>query len=335
MKARFLFLPALLATAGLFALPALAEDKKKKKKSPDTEEQKPSTLEQIQDQLRRQLNPQPVPGVVVNNGQLVKVRITNNTGQPVEFVWLNPNGTQQSYGFLQPTEPGGDPAIIETYGGHQWLFRVNGRVIQTFTATNKREQALTFGQGAGQVVQIPPMPQVPQIVQPKRSKRGVVAPDTLPVQDGRGLPPAGFDEAPQDAGVQEFLRVHNDARARVGVAPLRWSATLARYAQQWADHLASTGQFTHRDLSATGYGENMFGGSDGSPGDAARYWLEEKNAYRGGAITPQNFGDVGHYTQMVWSETTEVGFGIARGGGGVVVVANYAPAGNGNGRKPY
>jgi pathogenesis-related protein 1 len=143
------------------------------------------------------------------------------------------------------------------------------------------------------------------------------------------------ERVPSEAA--EFLQVHNEARARVGVAPLRWSETLAQFAQQWADHLASTGTFQHRDQGQTGYGENLFGGSDGySPADAARHWLEERAAYRGGPITAQNFQSVGHYTQMVWSTTTEVGYGLARGRNGmVIIVGNYSPGGNRSGQKPY
>jgi pathogenesis-related protein 1 len=142
------------------------------------------------------------------------------------------------------------------------------------------------------------------------------------------------DGMPQAA--QEFLTIHNEARARVGVEPLRWSAQLARHAQQWADELATSGQFRHRDQTGTGYGENLFGDSDGfGPADAARHWLKERDNYRAGPITAQNFAAVGHYTQMVWRATTEVGYGVARGRNGVVIVANYAPGGNLVGQKPY
>jgi len=325
MKLRFLCLTALIIVAGAILPPAHGEDKKKKKKSSDSEEKQPSVAEQLQQELQRRMGQQAAPVV---QGQAVKVRLTNYTGRPVELVWLNPNGAQQSYGELAPTEPGGDPAVIETYGGHQWLFRVNGRVIQTFTATNKREQSLALGQV--RKTNVPPVAQVEPVRRPQRDS------GTVPPVDNTSSnlpPPSGGNSAP--AAAHEFLRVHNDARARVGVAPLRWSSELARYAQQWADQLAASGQFKHRP-PGSGYGENLFGGSVGyGPADAARHWLEEKSAYNGGPITPQNFNTVGHYTQMVWSGSTEVGYGMATGRNGVVVVANYAPAGNRSGQKPY
>ena len=38
----------------------------------------------------------------------------------------------------------------------------------------------------------------------------------------------------------------------------------------------------------------------------------------------------GHFTQVVWKETTEVGVGLATDGKRVFVVAQYRPAGNVN-----
>lgn len=162
----------------------------------------------------------------------------------------------------------------------------------------------------------------------------VDAPKPAPIRDVPVPAPRAGDRVPAEAN--EFLQLHNDARARAGVPALRWSAVLARYAQEWADQLASSGSFKHRDQSKTGYGENLFSGSEGyTPADAARHWLKESAAYRGGPVTPANFNSVGHYTQMVWAESTEVGFGMATGSNGVVIVANYAPGGNHNGQKPF
>jgi pathogenesis-related protein 1 len=37
---------------------------------------------------------------------------------------------------------------------------------------------------------------------------------------------------------EDMVKLHNKARAEVGVAALKWSPTLAKYAQEWADELA-------------------------------------------------------------------------------------------------
>jgi hypothetical protein len=38
--------------------------------------------------------------------------------------------------------------------------------------------------------------------------------------------------------------------------------------------------------------------------------------------------DTGHFTQLVWLETRELGCGMAQCNGGDLVVCNYAPPGN-------
>jgi len=45
---------------------------------------------------------------------------------------------------------------------------------------------------------------------------------------------------------------------------------------------------------------------------------------------PPNLSEVGHFTQLVWRNSKRVGFGFAKTGNskGMIVVANYDPAGN-------
>jgi hypothetical protein len=47
------------------------------------------------------------------------------------------------------------------------------------------------------------------------------------------------------------------------------------------------------------------------------------------------WADVGHYTQIVWRETKEVGCAIDSAKGQDVLVCRYFPAGNVQGQKPY
>lgn len=151
-----------------------------------------------------------------------------------------------------------------------------------------------------------------------------------------------------DPRVVEFLRIHNAARADVGVSPLEWSDDLAFTAQNWADRIGRTGKIEHRPRS--NYGENLGWGTGGYTGaSAANAWLAEKAKYspdaaakpapkkKGkGAAKADSDGETAHYTQMVWSKSTMVGFGIATTKDGkTVVVANYNPRGNVEGEKPY
>jgi len=141
--------------------------------------------------------------------------------------------------------------------------------------------------------------------------------------------------------VRQLLAAHNAARAEAGVGPLVWSGSLARYAQEWADHLASAGcRLEHRPYSGTWkqrYGENLFMGTAGrfSVTDAVAAWRSEKSAYHGEAIDMSNFYAYGHYTQLIWRTTGSVGCARAEHGGSMIVVCNYDPPGNIVGRTPY
>ena len=142
--------------------------------------------------------------------------------------------------------------------------------------------------------------------------------------------------------VEDLLQLHNKARAEVGVGPLMWSKNLAIYAQEWADHLASTQcRLKHRPHSDKGkqeYGENLFMGTAGyySVADAVKAWEDEKVYYkRGETLNSSNWKNSGHYTQVVWEKTTHVGCAKVECKGNIIVVCNYDPPGNVFGQKPY
>jgi pathogenesis-related protein 1 len=146
------------------------------------------------------------------------------------------------------------------------------------------------------------------------------------------LPATGM--SPQD--IQALLGHHNKVRAEVGVGPMAWSGQLAAYAQQWAEQLAITNcQMKHRNPNT--FGENLFQGTLGAytAVDAAKAWESEKKDYAGGVLTEANWAPSGHYTQMVWRETTQLGCGQAICRNTLLVACNYNPAGNVMGRKPY
>lgn len=137
--------------------------------------------------------------------------------------------------------------------------------------------------------------------------------------------------------INSLLAVHNQARSEVGVAPLQYSSSLAAYAREWADHLAASGCRMQHRTDGT-YGENLaiFSGGSHSPAAAAKMWFGEKSAYRGGAVTQGNLMSVGHYTQMVWRDTTQVGCGRAVcPNGSMIYVCNYNPPGNMLNSMPY
>jgi hypothetical protein len=145
------------------------------------------------------------------------------------------------------------------------------------------------------------------------------------------------------AEAQEALDFHNKSRKEVSVPTLEWSAELATYAQEWADYLAANNncKMEHRSnmkKATKQAGENLFWGSASifTPLDASKSWYSEISDYVYSPVSPQNFHKTGHYTQMIWKSTREVGIGISQcPDGAVIIVSNYFPPGNYIGEKPY
>lgn len=134
---------------------------------------------------------------------------------------------------------------------------------------------------------------------------------------------------------------HNDARADVGTGPMVWNPRLAADAAEWARHLASTGRFEHDERERDDpEGENLWMGTRGHypVRRMVQAWEEEKRAFRPGRFpgnsTTGSWSDVGHYTQMVWKDTREVGCAIARNASDEILVCRYAQAGNVMGESP-
>lgn len=138
------------------------------------------------------------------------------------------------------------------------------------------------------------------------------------------------------------LAAHNRERSSLGVEPLNWNPELARSAQAWADRLAAVGAFEHapedpRDPE----GENLWAGTkrhftiermvDG--------WVREKQLFKAGHFPDNSItgrvADIGHYTQLMWRQTRQVGCAMATGAQEDVLVCRYAEAGNYRGEVPF
>jgi pathogenesis-related protein 1 len=150
------------------------------------------------------------------------------------------------------------------------------------------------------------------------------------------------------AGQEEMVSAHNKWRREVSVPALRWSDALGDAAQRWADHLRGSTGCVPRHSKTSNLGENLYWASavrwsDGraepqriGPTDVVESWGRERRFYddKSGRCQP---GKVcGHYTQVVWRDSTEVGCGMAVcGDASQVWVCNYRPPGNYVGSKPY
>ncbi|XP_062310495.1 Golgi-associated plant pathogenesis-related protein 1-like isoform X1 [Osmerus eperlanus] len=129
---------------------------------------------------------------------------------------------------------------------------------------------------------------------------------------------------------KEFLDTHNAYRQKHNTASLTLSSELSASAQKWADHLVSIKTLQH---STTDKGENLYFAWSSEPKtltgkEAVDSWYSEIKDYK---FAQAGFGsNTGHFTQVVWKESTQVGVGLASDGNNIFVVGQYSPAGNMN-----
>jgi hypothetical protein len=131
---------------------------------------------------------------------------------------------------------------------------------------------------------------------------------------------------PSTSDAKAFVEAHNRLRAKHCASPLKWSRKLESSAQRWANSLKDRGcVFGH---SGGQYGENLAGGTQGTVGPeaAVSMWYDEAKHYsfRSGGFSMKT----GHFTQLVWRATKELGCGHAQCNGLDLWVCQYDPPGN-------
>jgi pathogenesis-related protein 1 len=154
--------------------------------------------------------------------------------------------------------------------------------------------------------------------------------------------PGGVGEPDELAGITLY---HNQVRAMVQTATplpsLTWSSSLAATAAAWVAQCQNTDGFPsimdHNAGRSTGHpyyvGENIFaaGGAATAQG-AVNLWAAEKPNYN--PMTGACNGTCGHYTQVVWRTTLEVGCALGNCPSiqfPNTIVCNYGPGGNNGG----
>ncbi|KAF4766732.1 hypothetical protein N7455_005219 [Penicillium solitum] len=96
----------------------------------------------------------------------------------------------------------------------------------------------------------------------------------------------------------DMLKVTNEYRANHDANPLQWNNTLADYSRKWAEACI----WKH---SKSSYGENLAYGYQ-NVSAAVIAWGDEGDMYNFGK--PTGFTEeTGHFTQLVWKATTQVG----------------------------
>ena len=130
---------------------------------------------------------------------------------------------------------------------------------------------------------------------------------------------------------QDALAAHNKYRRKHHVGDLVLSKDLCNIAQKYAETLARTGNFAHSNGKYNGknMGENLFAcyGMKIDGQTMTDDWYNEVKQYN--FNNPGFVSGTGHFTQVVWKGSREVGFGYAQARDGYYYgVANYYPAGN-------
>jgi hypothetical protein len=161
--------------------------------------------------------------------------------------------------------------------------------------------------------------------------------------DGSTITPACTDGTEACAFVQAHASVRQSARPGPVPAldPLTWSTQAAVAAEEWARQCS----WRHDpELPALRLGQNLYASTDEpSPATAVGSWGSEAADYDRDANRCAAGKVCGHYTQLVWRGTRQVGcakvscttgspFGSGRWW---YVVCDYAPPGNVIGQRPY
>lgn len=136
----------------------------------------------------------------------------------------------------------------------------------------------------------------------------------------------------------------NSPAPAIPVNDLQWDPILADVAKNYAATCPDTHNGNrskdYQDLGGSGYvGENLAWGYRSIESVLNGWAYEEEQYYQyAGTGSDSTTGDaVGHYTQVIWRNTTHVGCAVLEGCSNwpTTYVCNYSPGGNYTGQKAY
>ena len=129
-----------------------------------------------------------------------------------------------------------------------------------------------------------------------------------------------------DSFGKALLSANNKLRSQHGSSPLKWSSSAASKAQEWATHLAKSGTLQHGNHEGMGQNLAYKMGQELTAQEVADMWYQEISNYD--FNRPGFSSNTGHFTQMIWADSTEMGAARAVSGNRSFVVANHTPPGN-------
>ena len=135
----------------------------------------------------------------------------------------------------------------------------------------------------------------------------------------------------------DLVNRHNTLRKKHQAGALTKLTDIAKLAQNTADGCLAAGGLVHSGTSYNGkwMGQNLFvsGGVAPTGAGVADNWYSENKNYDYASGGSKNGGVVGHFTQLVWKATTQIGCAVAEGSWSgykpsYFVCCNYFPGGN-------
>ncbi|XP_078503496.1 cysteine-rich venom protein TEL1-like [Lissotriton helveticus] len=141
----------------------------------------------------------------------------------------------------------------------------------------------------------------------------------------------------------EIVNKHNELRRHVkptatNMLKMVWNKEAAANAVNWTlkcvfEHSATS----ERAINTSGCGENIFSSNHPTNWSTAiMAWYKEVDKFTYGTLTGPWYA-VGHYTQIVWANTYQIGCAAGSCKEGYYLVCQYCPAGNYAGQieRPY